>query len=932
MSNVRSIGLAALVALLHCACALAQPTQRLPLSGLGEAGEAAVLWDFRLDQGRGSGSWRQIPVPSCWQLQGFGTYFYGIQGRGKPDSDPLIPKERGEYRREFTVPNTWRGQQVRILFEGVMTDATVRVNGRSAGATHQGGFYRFEYDITELIRFDAPNTLEVQVDEESANASVNLAERRGDYWTFGGIYRPVWLEARPLRHIDRVAIDARADGSLYAQVHLGGPPATNERVEARVVDAAGRDVTKPWLVDLRDGGTAIVRGQISHPQLWNAEKPHLYSLKVRLQNAEHEAAHEVATRFGFRTFEVRPRDGLYLNGRKIVLKGVNRHSFHPDTGRTTTRAQSLADVLAMKGANMNAVRMSHYPPDPHFLEAADEIGLYVLDELAGWQGSYDTPTGARLVGQMIRRDVNHPSILFWDNGNEGGWNREVDGEFDRWDPQRRPVLHPWAIHSGINTDHYEKFQSTGRLSAGPDIFMPTEFLHGLYDGGIGAGLYDYWRVMSASPTAAGGFLWAWADEGVRRTDQQGRIDNHGNAAADGMVGPYGEREGSYYAVKQLWSPVQIEDPQLTSAGLSMQLSNHYSFTDLSEIRFQWQVVQLPAGPGAQHVVVQQGRQQGPELGPGGKRTWQIPIRRKGRSDVDVVQLSAYDPEDRELWTWSIRSEPPSQQAATQSVSFTTLERGPHLIVQSAPFELVFARDSGRLVELRKAGRIYPLHDGPRVVAYRREGRTFVPIETASRLLAFETTATGNGVIVRAQYDGILRSVTWSRVGDALALDYELAYEGIANIFGIGFDVPESTVRGKHWVGRGPYRVWQNRLEGGRFDVHETAYNNPIPGESYAVPEFPGYFAEWRWLALQTSVGDIVVENASDIPFFGLYRPQGGVGPVLELPDVGLSLLSVIPAMGSKFDLPEQLGPQSQPKTLSGVQRGRVLISLQESVQ
>ena len=164
---------------------------------------------------------------------------------------------------------------------------------------------------------------------------------------------------------------------------------------------------------------------------------------------------------------MRPRDGVYLNGRKIVLKGINRHSFNPKTGRTLTREQNYADVRLIKGANMNAVRMSHYPPDPAFLEAADELGLYVLDELAGWQGFYDTPTGARLIGQIVRRDVNHPSILFWDNGNEGGWNRENDGEFDRWDPQRRPVLHPWAIHSGINTDHYENYDSTVRLSARP---------------------------------------------------------------------------------------------------------------------------------------------------------------------------------------------------------------------------------------------------------------------------------------------------------------------------------------------------------------------------------------------------------------------------------------------------------------------------------
>ncbi len=185
---------------------------------------------------------------------------------------------------------------------------------------------------------------------------------------------------------------------------------------------------------------------------------------------------------------------------------------------------------------MNAVRMSHYPPDPAFLDAADELGLYVLDELAGWQGFYDTPTGARLIGQMIRRDLNHPSILFWDNGNEGGWNTDNDGEFARWDPQRRPVLHPWAIHGGINTDHYENYDSTVKLSAGPEIFMPTEFLHGLYDGGIGAGMRDYWDVMGKSPTVAGGFFWAFADEGIARYRPRRTHRQRGQCGARWHVG------------------------------------------------------------------------------------------------------------------------------------------------------------------------------------------------------------------------------------------------------------------------------------------------------------------------------------------------------------------------------------------------------------
>ena len=231
----------------------------------------------------------------------------------------------------------------------------------------------------------------------------------------------------------------------------------------------------------------------------------------------------------------------------------------PKTGRTLTREQNFADVRLIKGANMNAVRMSHYPPDPAFLEAADELGLYVLDELAGWQGSYDTPTGARLIGQIVRRDVNHPSILFWDNGNEGGWNsrqRRRVRSLGSADAARCCIPGRFTAASTPITTRTTTARSD--LSAGPDIFMPTEFLHGLYDGGIGAGLRDYWDVMGRSPTVAGGFFWAFADEGIERTDRDGRIDNMGNSAPDGIVGAHHEKEGSYFTVKEIWSPVQLQ--------------------------------------------------------------------------------------------------------------------------------------------------------------------------------------------------------------------------------------------------------------------------------------------------------------------------------------------------------------------------------------
>src|SRR5690349_21945281 len=223
------------------ALAAAAPTETLPLSGMGEANETPIYWDFKLDTGRASGEWRRIVVPSCWEQQGFGAYYYGTQGRGKPDDDPVIPKETGTYRRAFQVPANWDGLDVHLVFEAAMTDTSVTINGQSAGPAHQGGFYRFSYDITKLVR-PGGNEIEVTVSKESANKSVNAAERRGDYWTFGGIYRPVWIEARPRRHIDWTAIDARADGTFAATLHLNGTAAAGTRVRARLFDGAGKRV------------------------------------------------------------------------------------------------------------------------------------------------------------------------------------------------------------------------------------------------------------------------------------------------------------------------------------------------------------------------------------------------------------------------------------------------------------------------------------------------------------------------------------------------------------------------------------------------------------------------------------------------------------------------------------------------------------------
>ena len=912
-------------------------TQVQPLSGMGDAGESAVYWDFQLDKGRRSGVWTKIRVPAVWEQEGFGAYLYGIAARGKRDDDAAIPRERGVYRITFEVPEHHRDSHVRLVFGGVMTDATVLINGEAAGAVHRGGFYQFNYDVTSKIRAGQTNTLEVIVDKESADASVNRAERRGDYWTFSGIFRPVWLEYNPQEHIERVAIDATADGSFTAQIYLSVPtemPQRRARVHLR--NSEGKQIaSSKWFIMPAGGEQLAIRSHVSQPKLWTAETPHLYSahfeLETRSANEPWRRTHETHERFGFRTFEVREGDGLYLNGRRIILKGVNRHSFLPTSGRTLTKQDNQRDVQLMKEANLNAVRMSHYPPDKSFLEAADEAGLYVVNELAGWQGSYDRGTGAQLIGELVRRDVNHPSILFWANGNEGGWDAANDAEFARWDPQRRPVLHPWAINSAINTDHYETYDSTARLNVGEHIFMPTEFLHALHDGGGGAGLEDYWEVMRSGPHPAGGFIWAWRDEGIERTDQEGRIDNHGNAAADGVIGPHGQKEGSHYAIKEIWSPVQLNDVRIEGSKIHFAVENRYDFLSLTTTRFRWRTLRLPTAEQwlDKPIEIARGEVQGPSIDAGDRRNWSIDLPSTALRSATHLYVEVIDAAGRKLWTWSTAAPSTGELSnADSSRSITCADPTQRI----SDFEIAFDDTTGWITQASYKGRVYPLTGGPRLVAFRRDDLTYVPVEKEeARLESFRRlTSDPEGRIAIAKYSGIIREVTWSIVNGCLGLDYELAPNDTFDLLGIAFDVPEDWVASKRWLGNGPYRVWQNRTAGGSLGIHENVFSEDIPGQSYAYPEFKGYFSDWTWLALNGKDGhSILASNESRIPFVGVYSPSGGL-QLPEFPATGWSFLHVIPAMASKFKKPTDLGPSSQPQLVSSPVRGRIAFSFTTS--
>lgn len=889
----------------------------------GTDNEDTVKWDFWCSGGRKSGKWGKIVVPSHWEQQGYGDYNYGrdyvTYGKNFRFHD-----EKGVYRHTFSVNQQWKGKKVFIVFEGVMTDAEVKINGQSAGPIHQGAFYRFRYDISDKLRYGKENQLEVTVSKMSADPSVNNAERLADYWILGGIFRPVYLEIVPASFIDYVAIDAKADGSFRMQAHLEGV-LEEMTLKAKIINQQGKTVD--MLEALAKEGDSVVsfNTKVSNPALWTAESPNRYRARTELYK-NGKLVYLTQQQFGFRTIEIRKQDGIYLNGTKIKMKGVNRHVWWPETGRSVNARIDLEDVKLMKYMNMNAVRCSHYPPDQSFLDICDSLGLYVIDELAGWQKAYATPVGSKLVKEMVLRDLNHPSIIFWSNGNEGGHNFDLDTIYGHYDLSKRPVIHahhrPGNAFNGIDCNHYEDYYSTQKILADTNIYMPTEFLHAQDDGGGAAGLDDIWELHWKAKRGAGGFLWALVDEGLVRTDEQNMIDVNGVNAPDGLVGPHREHEGSVDAIREIYSPIKIDMKSLSpNFDGRISLENRFHFTNLEQCSFKWELLNfdMPLQDGEGFTIISSGNGKFPAVEPLEEGTLHLDLPNNW-SGQDALALTAYDPHENDIyrWVWKIKD---SAKLAVRNFD-EPIDKAVELTEQDSLIQMKangitvsIHKNTGLLAHLANAySKALSFKDGP------------VLVSGQAKAVSVKHYREGHIAVVEASCNGDLKYIKWKMDKSGwLEMDYAYALSGDQPFAGISFSYPENFVLGVKWLGKGPYRVWKNRLQGTTYGVWKNRNNNTQTGSyPWRYPEFKGYYADVTWMEMNTVEGKFYMSFPTEDQYVRLFDFYGltGAKPHPDLPVGDISFLDAIPPIGTKLALnmttdTKGLGPQSELNHLSG---------------
>jgi len=602
--------------------------------------EAVTRADVAAETDRSS--WDRLEVPGNWPLQGHGNPHYTNVQMPFPDEPPFVPHDNptGIYTRTFSLPDSWQGRRVIIHFGGAESVLYVYVNGHPVGMGKDSRLPS-EFDITSFVIVDSVNVVTAVVVKWS---DASFIEDQ-DQWWLGGLHREVYLYATAPVHIADVSAagalenDYR-DGRFKLTVRVGFPrqPEAGWRIEARLTDPDKRSAFKKPLRLLVPAGEhgAWPRLQVTfeepvkRPRMWSAETPALYTAVVTLIDPQGNAVESTSTRFGFRSIEVRDRQ-LLINGRRVLINGVNRHDHHDTKGKAVDRETLRLDAVLMKQFNFNAVRCSHYPNDPYWLDLCDELGLYVIDEANVESHDYFSQlcqdrryAGAFLdrAVRMVERDKNHASIILWSLGNESGYASNHDamaGWIRTYDPSR-PLHYEAALwnspegrilkqeHDLCLGDHATDvvgpmYPSLERMIAWatkpdhPDQRRPMilcEYSHAM--GNSNGSLADYFDLFEKYPGLQGGFIWEWIDHGLRKTTPDGKTywayggdfgdtPNDVNFCCDGLVWPDRTPHPALFEFKHLAQPIKL----VGFKNGTLTLKNRQDFSTLDWLRGTWRL-------------------------------------------------------------------------------------------------------------------------------------------------------------------------------------------------------------------------------------------------------------------------------------------------------------------------------------------------------
>ncbi|UCH36618.1 MAG: DUF4981 domain-containing protein [Armatimonadota bacterium] len=860
------------------------------------------------------GEWDTLPVPSNWQLFGYGRPQYTNVAYPFPYDPPHVPQENpvGSYRTGFDVPADWEGRQVFLVFEGVSSAFYVWVNGQMVGYS-QGAHVPSEFNITAHIH-PGRNLLAVQVFQWCDGSYLEDQ----DMWRLSGIFRDVYLIAPPSVYVRDVCVrtdldDAYENGTLNARVGVRNDTAaevTGYRIATRLLDADGAVVgTQEGEVALGPGQAHYVEHRIavSCPRQWNAEQPNLYTFLVSVTSPDGATTEVQRFAVGFRRIEI--QDGrLLVNGVPITIKGVNRHDTDPDLGYAVSLESMIRDITLMKQHNVNAVRTSHYPNDPRWYDLCDRYGLYVIDEAdaechgvvkagdydllakdAAWEAAFVD----RAV-RMVERDKNHPSVIIWSLGNEAGYgpNHDAMAAWIRGADPTRPIHYERAMQSpvvdivSVMYPTVENLIAEGERTDDPRPFFMCEYAHAM---GNGPGnLKEYWEAIRTHPRLLGGCIWEWVDHGIRRRTESGAEwfayggdfgdePNDGNFCIDGLNFPDRIPHTGLIEYKKVIEPVHVEPVDLRAG--TVKIENRYDFSWLRHLRGTWRIRR-------DGDVVAEGDAPPLDVPAGGETTatlpYTLPPAQPGAEywldlSFTLAEATAWAPAGHEVAWAQFQlpvAAPPTPAILRRAMPpVATTETEDAIIIAGEEFDLHFDRRAGVISRWRYGGTPL-LGAGPRLNVWRAPTDNDVHFARRWREVGLDrlTHRTADVSMSRAERDVVQIAVASVLAPVSFAVAFTCTYR--YTIYGSGDVILETSIEPRRslpnlpriglqmlmpgefdrfaWYGRGPHESYADRKESACVGVyHGLVQEQYVP---YIMPQENGNKAEARWAAVTNARG------------------------------------------------------------------------------
>jgi beta-galactosidase len=580
--------------------------------------------------------WKELQVPSNWELNGYGIPIYTNITYPFERNPPFInywDNPVGSYKKDFVLPENWDNRHVFLHFEAGTAAMYIWVNGQKVGYT-ENTKSPAEFDITKYLKA-GNNTLAVEVYRWSDGSYLEDQ----DMWRLSGIDRSVYLySTNDIRIADFFAkpdLDSNyKNGSLNVDItlkNLSSAAINNQKVEAKLVDASGKNIfTKIVQVNSEANKiqTISFSQNVSSPKLWSSEMPNLYSLVLSLKNEKGSIIETVATQIGFRKVELKGGQ-LLVNGVRLMVHGVNIHEHNPVTGHFQDEATMMKDIKMMKQLNINSVRCSHYPNNVLWVKLCNKYGLFLVDEAnieshgMGVEGQpliYMNPKTnpghlpewreAHLdrIYSLVERDKNAPSVILWSLGNESA-NGPVFHEAYKWVKRRdntRLVQFEQAKENE-NTDivcpMYPTIAYMKEYAARKEVARPyimCEYSHAM--GNSSGNFQEYWDIIRGSKNMQGGFIWDWVDQGFEREDEVGRkywayggdmgsqnYLNDENFCHNGLV--YADRtpHPGAFEVKKVYQDILFKAVDVKNGVI--EIINDFGFTNLSQYNFKYEVLE-----------------------------------------------------------------------------------------------------------------------------------------------------------------------------------------------------------------------------------------------------------------------------------------------------------------------------------------------------